>query len=79
MPQAFLLIHSVPNKTLELCKLLKSVKGVTETYTLFNEGDLLAKLEWGKDEPADEGLIDTISRLEGIITIQALRIRDYAK
>lgn len=79
MPQAFVLIHSVPNKTLELCKRLKSVRGVIETYTLFNEGDLLAKLEWGKDEPTDDSIIESISHLEGIITIQALRIKDFAK
>ena len=36
MPLAYLLIHSAPNMTLKLCKSLKLMNGVVETYTLLN-------------------------------------------
>lgn len=79
MPSAYILIQSVPNKTLELCTSLKQVKGVVETYTLLNECDFLAKLEWGQDELVGEKIIERISQIDGILKIKALRIRDYAK
>jgi len=79
MPLAYLLIHSVPNKTLDLCMSLKHVNGVVETYTLLNGGDLLAKLEWGQDEMMGESIIESISHLDGIIRIRALRTKDFAK
>lgn len=79
MPLAYLLIHSAPNKTLELCSSLKHVNGVVETYTLLNGGDLLAKLEWSQEEIIGESIIEHISHLDGIIRIRALMAKDYAK
>ena len=79
MAFAYLLIHSAPNKTLELCKSLKLVNGVVETYTLLNGGDLLAKVEWGQDELMGENIIESISHLEGIIRMKALMTRDFAR
>jgi hypothetical protein len=79
MSLAYLLIHSAPNKTLELCKSLKLVNGVVETYTLLNGCDLLAKLEWGQDELTGDNIIERISHLDGIIRMRALRTKDFAK
>lgn len=79
MPLAYLLIHSAPNMTLKLCKSLKLMNGVVETYTLLNGCDLLAKLEWDQDELTGENIIKSISQLEGILRLRALRIKDFAK
>ena len=70
---AYILIQSSPQKTLEVRKKLTRLKAVTEAYTLLNEYDLLAKVNYTGDSD-EEAFLREVSIMDGILRVETLRI-----
>ena len=73
---AFVLIHSTSSSTRELCDRVKELEGVTETYAMLDNYDLMAKLEPRGDIRVLDETIGAISRLDGILRVRTLISRD---
>jgi len=73
MIMAYILIQSSPQKTLEVRSKVKHLKGVTEAYTLLDEYDLLAKVNYASDSE-EEAFLREISIMDGILSVETLRV-----